>query len=185
MGARREGARASGPPPLKSAARPLQFDLVVDAMFGFSFKGAPRPPFAEILARLSPDASPPALASIDIPSGWDVELGDTTGSGLRPDLLISLTAPKLGSRGFQGRFHYLGGRFVPPEIRERYGLVLPRYPGASQCVPIASNGGTPVSDLRKVGRPGIDAAGVVEGPRPTDPPLLRRTTGSGPCSKPT
>ncbi len=31
-------------------------------------------------------------------------------------MLVSLTAPKLGARFFDGRFHYLGGRFVPPAI---------------------------------------------------------------------
>lgn len=40
--------------------------------------------------------------------------GDTSGTGLRPDLLISLTAPKLCARYFRGRHHFLGGRFVTP-----------------------------------------------------------------------
>jgi hypothetical protein len=30
--------------------------------------------------------------------------------------------------------HYLGGRFVPPATRDKYGLVLPPYPGVQQCV---------------------------------------------------
>ena len=39
-----------------------------------------------------------------------------TGDGLRPEMLVSLTAPKLGAKHFQGQFHYIGGRFVPPAI---------------------------------------------------------------------
>ena len=54
--------------------------------------------------------------SVDCPSGWDVEKGDEAGDGLRPDMLVSLTAPKQGAKGFDGTHHYLGGRFVPPEI---------------------------------------------------------------------
>lgn len=70
------------------------------------------------------------VVSVDIPSGWDVEKGPTVRdvdqkgdqqqgeSGkdkvpvLVPDVLISLTAPKLGVKAFKGR-HFLGGRFVP------------------------------------------------------------------------
>jgi len=119
-------------------ARPLseQTDVVVDAMFGFSFKGDPRPPFDKILAALVPEASPPPIASVDIPSGWQVEEGDVGGKGIKPTMLISLTAPKLCARKFEGPHHFLGGRFVPPAIAEQFGLVLPAYPGTEQCVRI-------------------------------------------------
>ncbi len=66
--------------------------------------------------------------------GWDVERGDESGRGLQPDMLVSLTAPKLGCRGFKGRHHFLGGRFVPPAVAQRFRLRLPAYPGAAQCV---------------------------------------------------
>ena len=129
------------------------FDVVIDAMFGFSFKGAPRPPFDDIIAILNRDQALPSssslasssspglrILSVDIPSGWDVEAGDLTGKGLRPDVLVSLTAPKLCAKQLSSSSsartvrHFLGGRFVPPHIRDKYGLVLPKYPGASQCV---------------------------------------------------
>ncbi|KAJ1952390.1 hypothetical protein GGI12_006253, partial [Dipsacomyces acuminosporus] len=89
-------------------------ELIVDALFGFSFHGSVRPPFDEVLATLRSTRKP--LISVDIPSGWDVEKGDVDGSGLFPDMLVSLTAPKLCAKLFKGRFHYLGGRFVPPEM---------------------------------------------------------------------
>ncbi|KAJ1640873.1 YjeF N-terminal domain-containing protein [Pavlovales sp. CCMP2436] len=67
------------------------FDVIVDAIFGFSFAG-------------------------------------------EAPVLISLTAPKGCARGFMGA-HYLGGRFVPPEIAAKYALEgLPAYPGAEQVV---------------------------------------------------
>ena len=78
---------------------------------------------------------------MDVPSGWHVEAGDESGQGLRPDMLVSLTAPKLCARHFQGAHHYLGGRFVPPAIRDKYRLRLPPYPGTSQCVRIGGAAG--------------------------------------------
>ena len=115
-----------------------------------SFKGDVRAPFDAVLSAIRtssgalPAASVPStgsgrlglilpLVSVDIPSGWNVETGDNTsdGSGLRPDMLVSLTAPKLCATHFSGRFHYLGGRFVPPyvlcEMNDCVGACAPRY----------------------------------------------------------
>ena len=50
------------------------------------------------------------------------------------EALISLVAPRLCTRHFSGGRHFLGGRFVPPEIVEKYELVLPAYPGTEQVV---------------------------------------------------
>ncbi|KAA0710090.1 NAD(P)H-hydrate epimerase [Triplophysa tibetana] len=69
------------------------YNLAIDAIFGFSFKGAVREPFGEILYQLKKITVP--IASIDIPSGWDVENGSP--DGIQPDMLISLTAPKKAS----------------------------------------------------------------------------------------
>ncbi|XP_014396137.1 PREDICTED: NAD(P)H-hydrate epimerase [Myotis brandtii] len=105
------------------------YELVVDAIFGFSFKGDVREPFHNILSVLSGLTVP--IASIDIPSGWDVEKGNP--GGIQPDLLISLTAPKKSATHFTGRYHYLGGRFVPPALEKKYQLNLPPYPD-TECV---------------------------------------------------
>lgn len=43
------------------------YNLVIDAIFGFSFKGAVREPFGSILEVLNKTTVP--IASIDIPSG--------------------------------------------------------------------------------------------------------------------
>ena len=93
-----------------------------------------------------------------------MEQGDVNGDGIKPDMLISLTAPKLCAKQFHGT-HYIGGRFVPLQIKvcrylyvlcsahvlqrkllpcivlivlailqEKYHLKLPQYPGVQQCV---------------------------------------------------
>ncbi|XP_056402595.1 NAD(P)H-hydrate epimerase [Hyla sarda] len=105
------------------------YNLVVDAIFGFSFTGAVREPFGSILSTLKRITIP--IASVDIPSGWDVEKGNP--DGLQPDMLISLTAPKQSAVHFSGRYHYLGGRFVPMALQKKYNLNLPDYPD-TDCV---------------------------------------------------
>lgn len=86
-------------------------DVVLDALFGFSFKGPVRPPFDTMLEMIQRANKP--IVSVDIPSGWDVEKGPMVEwPMIQPDVLISLTVPKEGARMFNGR-HLLGGRFVP------------------------------------------------------------------------
>jgi len=86
-------------------------DVILDAIFGFSFKGPPRSPFDAILKSFAGLKKP--IVAVDIPSGWDVEKGKVSPDMFDPAMIVSLTAPKLCARGFAG-LHYLGGRFVPP-----------------------------------------------------------------------
>ena len=65
--------------------------------------------------------------------GWDVEQGDVNGTGLSPQVLISLTCPKLCAKLFAGR-HYLGLRIVPPLLAKRFNIELPQYSGSNQIV---------------------------------------------------
>ena len=51
------------------------------------------------------------IASIDVPSGWNIDKGNLENT-FSPDLLVSLTLPKLCAKNFNG-IHYLGGRFIP------------------------------------------------------------------------
>ncbi|KAJ3799809.1 YjeF N-terminal domain-like protein [Lentinula aff. detonsa] len=106
-------------------------NVILDAIFGFSFKGPIRSPFDSALPLLSGSRLP--IVSVDIPSGWDVEEGNVEGVGLQPDVLVSLTAPKLGVRSFNGR-HFLGGRFIPKTLEEKFELNLPEYPGSDQIL---------------------------------------------------
>jgi NAD(P)H-hydrate epimerase len=101
-------------------------DVVLDAIFGFSFKPPVRAPFDAALPLIARSRLP--VVSVDIPSGWDVErgFGDFASvddaddnwarvgvpSFLYPDVVVSLTAPKKCAWIFAGR-HFLGGRFVP------------------------------------------------------------------------
>lgn len=110
------------------------FTLIVDALFGFSFKPPVRPLFIPILEAMGRTKS--RICSVDIPSGWDVEKGCPEAGGIQPEMLVSLTAPKLCARAFKGKYHFLGGRFVPPSLAMKFDLDLPQYPGTDCCVRI-------------------------------------------------
>jgi len=109
-------------------------DVILDAIFGFSFKPPVRVPFDEILPILNETRIP--IVSVDIPSGWDVEHGNVLGIGLHPNVLISLTAPKEGVKDFRGK-HFLGGRFVPKFLEKKFQLNLPAYHGYDQIVELS------------------------------------------------
>lgn len=114
------------------------YALVVDGIFGFSFKGwrgsGKDAPYDQAVKQLAELETP--VVSIDIPSGWHVEDGPVEPPAISPQMLISLTAPKLCARHFRGESHYLGGRFVTPQLQEHFNLTLPAYPGSEQCVKI-------------------------------------------------
>ncbi|CAH0517168.1 unnamed protein product [Peronospora belbahrii] len=110
------------------------YDLILDGIFGFSFSGRIRPPFDHVVRTLQKCETP--IVSIDIPSGWHVEHGNEGGVGLEPQMLISLTAPKVCAKYFTGtgKSHYVGGRFVPKSLAEELNLELPEYPGVEPCM---------------------------------------------------
>ncbi|KAH9274401.1 hypothetical protein BASA83_003031 [Batrachochytrium salamandrivorans] len=107
--------------------------LIVDGIFVFS--GDIRPPFDSILRSLKASTLP--IVSIDIPSGWDVEKGNISNLGLDPEMLVSLTAPKLGVVDGTFKYHYLGGRFVPAQLILKYQLDIPKFLCTDQVVDIS------------------------------------------------
>ena len=71
---------------------------------------------------------------ISFSSGWHVETGPPENLAIMPEFLISLTAPKKCAKLFKGQHHFLGGRFVPPDLAKKYELNLPNYPGTDSCM---------------------------------------------------
>ena len=72
---------------------------------------------------------------MDVPSGWDVETGPHQDS-IKPDMVVSLTAPKKGMQNFHGK-HYLGGRYIPNSLATKFDLKLPKYPGTELVVQLS------------------------------------------------
>lgn len=110
--------------------------LIVDAMFGFSFRPPLRTPFDRIIPLLNESKKP--VVAVDLPTGWDVDSGPNVDSVdqsqiLKPEVLVSLTAPKPASKFFKG-VHYLGGRFISKVIAEKYDFEVPSYEGLDEVV---------------------------------------------------
>ncbi|RJE20565.1 hypothetical protein PHISCL_07088 [Aspergillus sclerotialis] len=115
-------------------------NLIIDAIFGFSFGGPLREPFPSIISEIE-SASVPVL-SVDAPSSWDIEAGppkEGPGAKFMPQTLVSLTAPKPCVKHFRGR-HFLGGRFLTKAILEKYDLDCPQYEGIDQVVEVGVKG---------------------------------------------
>ncbi|THH14533.1 hypothetical protein EW146_g5805 [Bondarzewia mesenterica] len=75
-------------------------DVILDAIFGFSFKPPVRAPFDVGLPLLSSSGLP--IVSVDIPSGWDVERGNAEFVGLDPKRLDQPHRAEGGRARFQG-----------------------------------------------------------------------------------
>lgn len=85
-------------------------DHVVDSIFGFSFSGEVREPFAAVITAMENTKVP--VTAVDAPSSWSIEDGPPQsgpGAKFNPENLISLTAPKPLVSHFTGR-HFVGGR---------------------------------------------------------------------------
>ncbi|QKX63520.1 uncharacterized protein TRUGW13939_10691 [Talaromyces rugulosus] len=117
-------------------------DLIVDAIFGFSFQKPLREPFPSIIRQLEETKIP--VLSVDAPSSWDIQEGppkaggEEPGATFMPAALISLTAPKPCVKWYKGR-HFVGGRFLTKEIADKYDLDLPEYSGIDQIVEVGVN----------------------------------------------
>ena len=115
-------------------------DHVVDAIFGFSFAGEVRDPFRSVIAALETTKVP--VLSVDAPSSWSIEDGPPPsgpGAKFMPQILISLTAPKPLVRHFRGT-HFVGGRFLPESVAEKYGIDVPEYQGVDQIAEVRVEG---------------------------------------------
>lgn len=54
--------------------------------------------------------------------GWDTEAGGDAKDEVQPDVLVSFAAPKSCASRFSGRHHFVVGRFVPDDVRRKFGL---------------------------------------------------------------
>ncbi|KIW20566.1 YjeF family domain-containing protein [Exophiala spinifera] len=114
-------------------------DLIIDALFGFSFHPPVRAPFDTILTAVID--SPTPVLSVDIPSSWDVAGGpppekDLVGHNFMPEYLVSLTAAKPCVKHYKGQRHFIGGRFLSQDVAKKYGLDVPDYKGVDQIAEV-------------------------------------------------
>lgn len=109
---------------IKTLVLQKSVSVIVDSLFGFSFKPPIRAPFDDVIDYLAANSPTlPPIVAVDIPSGWDVDEGPV-GPDIGASMLVSLTAPKPCAEHFlkPGRTHYLRGRFINDSIAEKYGI---------------------------------------------------------------
>ncbi len=87
-------------------------DVVVDALFGTGFHGAPRPSAAASIERINASSAP--VLSVDLPSGVDASTGEIAGAAVQADVTVTFHGLKVGLVIAPGRFH--AGRIVVAPI---------------------------------------------------------------------
>jgi NAD(P)H-hydrate epimerase len=87
-------------------------DLVVDALFGTGFTGAPRPEAARAIEEMNAAEVP--IVSVDLPSGVDASTGAVAGPAVQAAVTVTFHAPKVGHAVAPGRFH--AGRLAVADI---------------------------------------------------------------------
>ncbi len=78
-------------------------DVVIDALFGTGFHGAPRPDAAQLIERINACGHP--VVSVDVPSGVDASTGEVAGVAVTAALTVTFHASKIGLHVAPGRFH--------------------------------------------------------------------------------
>jgi ADP-dependent NAD(P)H-hydrate dehydratase / NAD(P)H-hydrate epimerase len=104
-----DGARHVGVAELPAALEGA--GVVVDAIFGTGFAGAPRDPAGASIDAMN-DA-PGAVVATDIASGVNASTGEIEGKAVRADLTVTFHAPKLGQWISPGKEHTGALRVAP------------------------------------------------------------------------
>ncbi len=96
-------------------------DIVVDALIGYSLRGAPRGWAADLIELCNQHAA--RVLSLDVPSGLDATTGETPGLVVQPERTLTLALPKTGLANIPGDL-YLADVGIPPEVYHRLGLAF-------------------------------------------------------------
>jgi hydroxyethylthiazole kinase-like uncharacterized protein yjeF len=91
---------------------PSGAEVVIDALFGTGFRGAPRPEAAAVIELIGASGAP--VVSVDLPSGVDASTGEVAGAAVEADLTVTFHGSKVGLAVSPGRFH--AGRVVVADI---------------------------------------------------------------------
>jgi len=94
-------------------------EIVVDALIGYSLRGAPRGRAAELIDLCNRHAA--RVLSLDVPSGLNATTGETLGLVVHPERTLTLALPKTGLQHVPGEL-YLADIGIPPVVFQRLGL---------------------------------------------------------------
>ena len=110
-----------------SALTPGAYALLIDALLGYSAKGAPRGEIATLIA--AADRSGIPLLALDLPSGLDPDTGMAMSPHITARATLTLAAPKAGllvpeAQAAVGDL-YVGDISVPGSVYAQLGLAAP------------------------------------------------------------
>jgi NAD(P)H-hydrate epimerase len=99
-------------------------DLILDALIGYSLKGAPRGAAARLIQRAVDHEAP--ILSLDVPTGIDAGTGKVHSPHIKADATLTLALPKAGLFMEETRPHvgelYLADIGVPLELYQGMGI---------------------------------------------------------------
>ena len=113
-------------------------DLVIDALIGYSLRGAPAGPVAALIR--AANASGRAVLALDLPSGLDGDSGEASDPTIRATETLTLALPKRGllapaARPWVGKLH-LADISVPEKVYRRLALTVGPIFAESDIIPI-------------------------------------------------
>jgi NAD(P)H-hydrate epimerase len=95
--------------------------LLIDAVLGYSLKGAPEGLAKEFIQSANQSSLP--ILSLDLPSGVDATTGETPGESIKPSRTLTLALPKHGLKRISGGL-FLADIGIPYRLYEKIGLDL-------------------------------------------------------------
>ena len=104
-------------------------DVAIDAVIGYSLRGAPRGASAALVEALG---AAPFVVALDTPSGLDVTTGEAPGAVVSADVTMTLALPKIGLRSApQVGDLYLADISVPRSVAAALGPSAPDFSAGS------------------------------------------------------
>lgn len=109
-------------------------DLVLDAIIGYSLKGAPRGLAKQTIERINVSGVP--VISLDLPSGVDASCGDTPGVYVQASQTLTLALPKPGLRHPASGELFLADIGIPPEVYLPLGMKAKLFAHGENILPL-------------------------------------------------
>jgi NAD(P)H-hydrate epimerase len=127
----RAGLRASNPAEAEQLM--ARSDLVIDALIGYSLKGAPRGRVEELISICNRSAR--RVLALDLPSGVDATTGDRPGVAVRAERTLTLALPKTGLSRTQGEL-FLADIGIPLLVYRELGIEVEPFFGDRYHLPL-------------------------------------------------
>ena len=118
----------------------LQPTLILDALIGYSLKGAPHGLVLEPIQWANGSGGP--FLSLDVPSGLDVRTGIAPGEVIRPTWTLTLALPKTSLLPDRTGALYLADIGIPVSVYQKVGILFDPPFDQRYVIPLSSSAST-------------------------------------------